>query len=108
MDDTEEVIAHYVSIGRPTRLERRIPAYFAEWARLSRQEEEVRAKQKDQPAEFKALGGGGEEDKEAWDQWFEYVEWVAEGQPDELGAGGSFDDYDDDRDDDEDEDLMGG
>jgi hypothetical protein len=104
LDDTEEAIQHYSQYPRPTRLERRIPLYFEEWLRMTREEEQNRSKT--QPTEFKALGSGGEQDEEAWAQWFEYIEWVAEGQPDDLdepGGGGEDDDEDDDEDEGEEE-----
>lgn len=49
---------------------------------MTRQEAQDRSKT--QPTEFKALGSGGAQDEEAWAQWFEYIEWVAEGQPDVM------------------------
>jgi hypothetical protein len=82
LDDSEEAIQHYSQYPRPTRLERRIPLYFEEWLRMTREEEQNRSKT--QPTEFKALGSGGEQDEEAWAQWFEYIEWIAEGQPDVM------------------------
>jgi len=63
----------------------------------TREEEKQRAKRKGAPPEeFKALGSGGEEDQEAWEQWYGYVDWICEEQPDDLEYGRIKDSDDED------------
>ena len=68
-------------------MERRDAAYFAQWLEATREEEKQRQKRDKAQTEFKALGSGGEEDSEAWEQWYAYVDWVAEERPDDLQHG---------------------
>lgn len=49
------------------------------------QETERLRRQRNSPqTQFKALGSGGEEDQEAWEQWFGYVDWILNDRPDDL------------------------
>lgn len=68
-------------------MERRDTEYFSQWLEATREEEKERQKKDKAQAEFKALGSGGEEDQEAWEQWYAYVDWVAEDRPDDLEHG---------------------
>lgn len=68
-------------------MERRDTAYFSEWLAATKEQEKQRQSKDKAQTEFKALGSGGEEDKEAWDQWFSYVDWVADDRPDDLEHG---------------------
>lgn len=65
-------------------MERRDAEYFSQWLEATRAEEKSRRQKQGPQAEFKALGSGTDEDPEAWEQWFGYVDWIAEDRPDDL------------------------
>lgn len=68
-------------------MERRDSEYFSQWVNATREEEKARQRRgatQQAQSEFKALGSGTDEDPEAWEQWYGYVDWIAEERPDDL------------------------
>ncbi len=60
-------------------MERHLSEYFNDWLRAAQEDMARRRSKEESTQAFAGFGRSGENDPEAWAQWFAHVQWVNDG-----------------------------